>query len=169
MDCEFRSILGWLQSQITSLESEILNSIRFHLWLNLIKGILAGVDSNRFQHILHPRPPFMFYRNCQYCWSDNWKYNNTVLGWVDDILVSWWIVSLWKFVEKYCTHYQGIKYLVILTIELKWFNREWDTRVFSPLWNNSNLTNFYRLFCILQRMEWIKEGVWWCWIHQGIF
>ena len=49
MYCEFRSILGWLQSQIPSLEFEIINIIKFHLWIDLIKGILAGVDSNRFQ------------------------------------------------------------------------------------------------------------------------
>ena len=35
MDCEFRSILGWLQSHIPSLEFEIINSIRVNLWLNL--------------------------------------------------------------------------------------------------------------------------------------
>ena len=29
--CEFRYILYWLQSQIPSLEFEIINSIRFHL------------------------------------------------------------------------------------------------------------------------------------------
>ena len=31
LDCEFRSVLGWLQSQIPSLEFEIINSIRVHL------------------------------------------------------------------------------------------------------------------------------------------
>ena len=50
LDCEFRSILGWLQIQIPSLEFEIINNIQVRLWLDLIKGILAGVDSNRFQH-----------------------------------------------------------------------------------------------------------------------
>ena len=35
MYCEFRYILGWLQSQIPSLEFEIINSIRVNLWLDL--------------------------------------------------------------------------------------------------------------------------------------
>ena len=50
MDCEFRSILGWLKIQIPSLEFEIINSIRFHLWLDLIKGIRNQIPT--------------------YCWSD---------------------------------------------------------------------------------------------------
>ena len=50
MDSEFISIIGWLQSQIPSLELEIINSIWVNLWPDLIKQILAEVDFNRFQH-----------------------------------------------------------------------------------------------------------------------
>ena len=73
MDCEFRSIIGWLQSQIPSLELEIINSIRVHLWLDLIKGILAGVDSNRFQQRI-PRESLLVYPTFSwlYLWLSLW-------------------------------------------------------------------------------------------------
>ena len=46
MYCEFRSILGWLQSQIPSLEFEIINRIRVHLWLDLIEGIRNQISTD---------------------------------------------------------------------------------------------------------------------------
>ena len=49
MDCEFRYIIGWLKIQIPSLELEIINGIRIHLWINSIKVIMSGDDSKIFQ------------------------------------------------------------------------------------------------------------------------
>ena len=56
LDCKFRHILAWLQSQIPSLEFETINSIQVHLLLDSIKRIMAGVDSNRFQQNMRHQP-----------------------------------------------------------------------------------------------------------------
>ena len=50
LDCEFTYNVDWQQIQILSLESEIINSIQVHLWLEIIKAIMSGYDSNIFQH-----------------------------------------------------------------------------------------------------------------------
>ena len=62
LDCEFRYILGCLQIQIPSLEFEIIKSIWVHLWLYLINGILAGVDSNRSKHSTVYRDKYDYFR-----------------------------------------------------------------------------------------------------------